>query len=192
VGNKLRHVCLPQTLLLLKCLNNLHSLGHGAEPPKDDIEGLPRRKNMSSLDELRKQLQGKRPNNRTPNSRTAPGPVASLSKGPAKQNGMRHRITGDSSDDEEVGRSGTVSLSRRGANKAQVKAQQEEPEDINVVEEHGEAMDVVDAKQSSPPPIPPSSVKKRPTSFLDEVLAEKAARKKKKRKRNKGNNAEAT
>ena len=152
-------------------------LGVGAPLPKDS-DGLPRRRDQSAMDALRKQLLGKDALKTKPGASALPNGTKLIRSKPL-QSRPKPKVD---SEDEEEGRAATIT-SRKGKRKGQ--SGKEQPiADKSLPPLHDLKDDnegVPEESEDNNTPRKKESSKKRPASFLDEVLAEKAKKKKKKK-----------
>ena len=155
--------------LMFTLADGMFRLGIGASLPKDIADGDSRRSKLSTNDQLRKKLLGKRPLPGVAATSHASGHVASKPTGVVKNHKPAVASTMDEEDIEADGRSSL------GKSKRRKKIHVEKTLDLSSAE------DAEDLKEGSVGTTP-----KRPANFLDEVLA---AKEKKRRKKSKSKKA---
>jgi hypothetical protein len=153
----------------------------GAPLPKDS-DGLPRRRDQSALDALRKQLLGRDALKTKPGTSVLPNGTKLIGSKPLQS---RPKPNADSEDEDE-GRAAAIT-SRKGKKKRQLEKEQstthKSPSLLDDLKDDNEH--VPQANEDNGTLRKKEVSKKRPASFLDEVLAEKAKKKKKKKKNKK-------
>ncbi|EOD49936.1 putative a1 cistron-splicing factor aar2 protein [Neofusicoccum parvum UCRNP2] len=180
-GSDMYASCMPHARPCPSLLT-IASLGVGAEPPKDILDGSFKRNQLSSNDRLRQQILGKHAAKGQKSAAASHLPTKKLER-PSKPSRVQ-----DDSDDDEDGRAAMFKSKRKTA-PAPVRKEVSEDDTGSEGEVKGKAA----SKQVAPAASPvQEKSRKRPVSFLDEMLEERSKKQKRKQKLQAENKEKAT
>lgn len=168
-----------RTLILV-----LDSLGVGAPLPEKAADGSWNRTELSSNDQLRKQLLGKNYERVMKASQKQAAPVKGAATGAATgQSGTAAPAgsgadVGDDEDDDEEGRAALVGKKKRKVEPARGTKKKNATVDSSQHQNAGEDGEESSATKEEPKQQAPSKGRKKATSYLDEILAGRSKKRK--------------